>query len=165
MERGGPDNVMTDKLVKIEIRDHESLMEACDLLHDAQCDVSGLEVDQTAGCWEAPFEREFFEDPNLIQSRRSLLLFTRYTFPLVSSHLTLRNVATYEIRDRSRIGTYTFDECCLRGDTYELLFCEDMEMVLRFRDKPCGELRDLSLLSRKGSLFGFRTPFRKERSI
>jgi hypothetical protein len=156
---GGPDCVMNDKLVQIEIGDHESLMKACDLLHDARFDLAGLEMDQEAGSWNASFEREYFEDAGLLLSRRRLLVFTKYTFPFVMSRLVLREVASCGIEDKSRIGTYTFNECRLKDKAYELVFCEDMKMTIQFKDRPCGELRDLSLLSKKGAFLALGSPF------
>jgi hypothetical protein len=156
---GGLDCAMNDKLIQIEITDHESLMNACDLLHDARFDLAGLEMDREAGSWNASFEREYFEDASLLQSRRRLLLFTKYTFPLVMSKLVLREVASCGIEDKSRIGTYTFNECRLKDKAYELVFCEDMKMTIRFKDRPYGELRDLSLLSKKGSFLALGSPF------
>jgi hypothetical protein len=150
---------MNTKFVQIEIGDHDSLMKACDLLHDARCDLSALKQDQGIGSWKASFEREFLEDPDLIHSARRLFIFTKYTFPLISSRLTLQDVAFYEIEDRSKIGTYIFDECRLNGDVYEFRFCEDMRMIFRFHDEPHGELRDMDLLPKKGTFFTFRNPF------
>jgi len=55
---------MNDNLVTINISDDKSLLEACDILHDARCDLSTLQVDETNGAWKARFERLFFEDPS-----------------------------------------------------------------------------------------------------
>jgi len=152
---------MNSKFVQLEIRDHDSLMKACDLLHDARCDVSTIALDRSAGSWTALFRREFFEDPELMQAEPRLFILTKHTFPLVSSQLTLHDFTSYEIEDRSHIGTYMFNECRLIGDTYHLWFCEDMRIILRFRDKPHGELRDLNLLGEKGSFFTFRNLFKR----
>jgi hypothetical protein len=153
---------MNSGFVHIEIRDHDSFMEACDLLHDAGFDLSALEVDTNIGSWKASFEREFFEEPSLMRSESRLIVFTKRTFPLISSQLTLQDVASYEIKDQSGIGRYSFNVCHFNGSAYELWFCENMRMIVRFKDKPHGELRDLNLLAKEGSFFALRNPFTKK---
>jgi hypothetical protein len=153
---------MNEYFVHIEIMGHDSLMKACDLLHDARCDISILEVDRNIGSLRAFFEREFFEDLSLLHSEPRLFIFTKHTFPFISSQLTLQDVVSYEIEDESQIGTYTFNECRLNDDAYELYFCEKLKIILRFKDKPRGELCDLNLSAKKGSFYTIKNPFRKK---
>lgn len=152
---------MTDKLIHIEITDHDSLMEGCGVLHDAFCDLATVEFDQARGIWRAKFEREFWEDPALMHSAPKLFVFTRTSFPIAMCEFTLREVASYEVRDRSRIGRYYFNECVLTKHGYELRFCEDMDMIFKFRDQARGELRDIKLLEKTGSFLSWRNPLRK----
>ena len=152
---------MTSNLVKIQISDDKSLLEACDILHDARCDLSTYEFDEKAGKWQATFKREFFEDPNLVKHEPRFIIFERHTFPLAESVLTIKGVKNCEIRDKSNIGIYTFNECQIKNNIYRFLFCEDMEMLLTFIRKPEGNLIDKKLLDTKSTMYSFRNPFRK----
>ncbi len=157
---------MDNKFVQLEITDQDSLIKACDLLHDARCDSSTVEMDLTKGFWTISFEREFFENPNLMQTKLCFFILTKHFFPLITSKLTFYNVLSYQIEDKSHIGKYMFNKCQIKDDIYELSFCEDMRMLLKFKNKPSGELRDLHLLQKKGSFFTFRNPFkRNDRSL
>lgn len=151
---------MNKNLVNIQIEDEKSLLEACDLLHDARCDLSTLEVNESEGTWCVKFEREFFEDPTLMKSAPFLFIFTKYTFPHVESQLKLKGIKNYKIIDKSNIGTYTFNECQRHNKVYKLLFCENMEMEITFGEHPSGQLNDLTLLNKEGSYTSFRNPFR-----
>jgi hypothetical protein len=55
-------------LVKIDIIDNDSLLKACDILHDGYCDLSNVLYDEKNGCWKAIFEREFLEEPTGIRN-------------------------------------------------------------------------------------------------
>lgn len=154
---------MNDNLVRIEIRDNDSLLEACDILHDARFDLSTLHVDEEGGVWNGRFEREFFEDPGLMNYQPKLFIFDKATFPLADSELTLNGIKSYSIEDKSRIGIYHFNECEITGEVVTLLFCEDMKMILTFQDKPQGRLVDHKLLDKMGSFYLFRNPFRRKR--
>ena len=154
---------MNDHLVRIEIRDNDSLLEACDILHDARFNLSTLHVDEEIGVWNGRFEREFFEDPGLMNYQTKLFIFEKATFPLADSELTLNGIKSYIIEDRSRIGIYHFNECEIAGEAVTLLFSEDMKMILTFQDKRQGRLVDHKLLDKTGSFYLFRNPFRKKR--
>ena len=75
---------MTQQFVKISIMDQSSLMKVCDLLHDARCNLSNVEVDLNLGEWKALFEREFFDDPELIKNEPRFFFLSKQTFPLIS---------------------------------------------------------------------------------
>lgn len=152
---------MNNGFVQIEISDHGSLMKACDLLHDAQCDISSITFNADLGSWKATFKREFFEDPTLMQHEPRLFIFTKHTFPLITSQLSLDGVTACKIEDKADIGTYMFNECRLNDQAYVLWFCEDMKITLTFAGTPRGQLRDLNRLEEKVSYFTFRNPFRK----
>jgi hypothetical protein len=55
------------------------------------------------------------------------------------------------------------NECQAIRGKYWFLFCEDMEIVLSFREKPSGRLRDVRLLDERGSYSTLRNPFRRRR--
>ncbi len=150
---------MSGKFVRLDIKDRASLMEACELLHDARCCLSTVEFDRNVGSWKASFDREFLEDPDLIESQPRLLIFAKRTYPFVSSEFVLKGLASYDLADNADIGTYTFNVCRIIGSSYEFWFNEGMKMILRFKDKPRGELRDLKVLPTKGSCYVFRNPF------
>ena len=154
---------MNKNLVRIDIRDNESLLEACDILHDARCDISTLQVDENAGTWKARFEREFFEDPALMKYEPKLFVFNKATFLLADSELTLTGVKSYKIEDKSKIGIYTFSEVKIADGLATFFFCEAMEMVLTFQDTPQGSLVDHKLLDKEGSFHFFRNPFQRGR--
>jgi len=144
---------MNNNLVTIEITDDASLLEACDILHDARCDLSTLHVDLENGVWNAIFEREFFEDPGVMTHERKLLVFTKTTFPLAETELTLSGVKSYQIEDRAKIEIFMFNECQIEGNVATLYFCEDMKMTIEFENKPQGKLVDLRLLDKTGNMY------------
>ena len=152
---------MEHNLAKIEISDDKSLHEACDLLHDARCDLSTLDVDKEQGTWLAKFQREFFEDPALMTHKRRFFFFTKSSFPLAETELRLEGIIGYEILDKSHIGVYVFNECQKSNNLCRLLFCEDMEMIITFENKPRGSLTDLRLLDEQGSYYSLRNPFKR----
>lgn len=110
------------------------------------------------GTWSGVFIREFFEDASLISERRGTI-FTTLTYPMAESILELRGITGWDIVDRSRIGTYTFNECQAGRGEYRFLFCEDMEIIVTLREKPSGRLRDVRLLDERGSFFALQNPF------
>lgn len=144
---------MNTNLVTIEITNAASLLDACDILHDARCDLSTLQVDLDRGVWQARFEREFFEDPDAMTHERKLLFFTKTTFPIAETELTLKGLKRYRIEDKAHIGIFMFNECQIKGDVATLLFCENMRMILEFESGPHGRLVDLRLLEKTGSMY------------
>jgi hypothetical protein len=147
---------MSDQLVSLEISDESSLLRACDLLHDSKFDLSAMHFDPGQGTWRATFVREFFEDPALIESCPAFLVFTRYTFPLAESVLSLEGVSSCEVIDRGQIETFTFNECRCRDLAYRFFFVEDLEIRVCFGASLRGNLRDLRLLDERGSMLGWR---------
>ncbi len=149
---------MNAKLITIDITDDASLLEACDFLHDARCNLSTLQIDQANGTWKARFEREFFEDPSVMTHERKFFVFTKTTFPLVESELTFKGFSRCQIDDKSRIEIFTFNECRIDKNIATLHFCEDMRITVEFVDKPQGKLADLRLLDKPGTMYvpGFR---------
>lgn len=150
---------MGGNLVTIDIADENSLLRACDILHDARFDLSTARFDELAGRWQAMFVREFFEDLSLLRRRRFLFL-SWYTFPMAETTLQLSEITSYHINDRSQIGTYSFNECRPQRGSYRLAFCEDMEISMTFRDKPEGKLQDIKLLDERGSYWAIGDPLR-----
>jgi hypothetical protein len=159
---GDPDGCqnMNANLIIIDICDETSLLKACDILHDASFDPMNAKFDVQTATWTAVFHRDFFEDVGLV-SERSGILFTTFTYPMAESVLELRGITACDILDRSRIGTYTFNECQVSRGRYRFLFCESMEVVVTFREKPSGSLRDIRLLDENGSYTALRNPFRR----
>ena len=155
-------NKLKVKLIQIEITDDKSLLEACDILHDASFDLSTLKYDEDMGTLNALFKREFLEDPSLIKRERRFLLFEKISFPLIQSMLSLAGVQDFKIKDKSRIGTYMFLECEIVECSYQFVFCEDMKFTLRFEDNPKGYLSDEKLLDAKGTYYTFRNPFSRK---
>lgn len=152
---------MNNNLVKIDITDDKSLLKACDILHDGYCDLSTVEYDKNAGTWKAIFEREFFEDPELMTFEPKFLFFHKVSFPMVKSELSLQGIKTYKIEDKSNIQNYSFSECQIKNKIYKFFFNEDMEMILTFEVSPKGNLIDHELLGKKGSFYKWRNPFKK----
>ncbi len=154
---------MNTNLVTIDITDAASLLDACDILHDSRCDLSTLHVDLDAGVWRARFEREFFEDPDVMTHERKLLFFVKSTFPMAETELTLTGVKSYRIEDNAGIEIFMFNECQIESNVATLLFCEDMKMILEFENTPSGKLVDLRLLEKTGSMWTTGAKEYKER--
>ncbi len=102
---------MNEKFLNINIENNETFLEACDVLHDAYLDISKIQYNENENIWEAPFEREFLEDPSKIEYQKKYLIFNKVSFPAVYSVLTLKDVKTYRIEDKSKIQIFTFNEC------------------------------------------------------
>jgi hypothetical protein len=144
-----------NKLIYMEINNEESLLNACDLLHDAYFDLSTMTYNNRERKWLGKFKREFFENPDLIQSRRKFLFFTEHTFPMADTFLSLEQVAKIRINDRARIEIFTFNECRRENGKYVLYFNEAMEMEIKFDGTPRGYLKDTKLLDERGSFLAF----------
>ena len=153
---------MNNNLVRIDIIDNESLLKACDILHDAYCDLSTVEYDENNGIWKAIFEREYFENSKTMQTEQKFLFLTKVTFPLAQSELSLGGIKTYKIENRSNIRIYSFNECQVKKNIYKFLFNEDMEITITFEDKPKGSLVDQELLDKKGSYYRWSNPFKRK---
>jgi hypothetical protein len=153
---------MNNNLVRIDIIDNESLLKACDILHDAYFDLSTVEYDENNGIWKAIFEREYFENSKTMQTEQKFLFLTKVTFPLAKSELSLGGIKTYKIEDRSNIRIYSFNECQVKKHIYKFLFNEDMEITITFQDKPKGSLVDQELLDKKGSYYRWSNPFKRK---
>jgi hypothetical protein len=151
---------MNQNLVTIEVTDETSLLRACDILHDARFDVGNAMADMQAGRWTGVFVREFFEDATLLSELRGII-FTKVTFPMAESVLELGGIADCDVLDSSHLGTYTFSECQSVRGKYRFFFCEGMEIVFTFKEKPTGRLRDIRLLDERGSYLAIRNPFRR----
>lgn len=151
---------MKTPLITININDGESLLEACELLHDARIDLSTICHDEQNETWCGTFERGFFEEPSLMTRKRRFLIFEKVLFPLVESKLTLSGVKRIDIHDASQIGIYMFNECKLDNGVATLIFCEDLEMEITFSDKPHGALIDQKALDKQGVIWIIRNPFR-----
>jgi hypothetical protein len=152
---------MNANLVSIDICDEKSLLNACDILHDARFDLGSAKFDAQVATWNAIFIREFFEDATLVTERRGIV-FTSFTYPMAESVLELDGVADYSVRDRSHIARHTFSECQVRRGKCRLFFCEGMEIVLTFKERPSGCLRDVRLLEEHGARRVLRNPFRRK---
>jgi hypothetical protein len=142
---------VSTQLCNIEIVDETSLFKACDLLHDARCDLSKVTFDESTKKASLVFEREFFEEASLIKSERRFL--TRYSFPLAESVLELCGIPNFEAHDTQGIGIYMFNEIRKNGSVYNLVFCENMSISISFIDQPKGKLNDIRLLPKEGKLF------------
>ncbi len=142
---------MNDHFLSIDIHDEASFVAICDHLHDAECCLSEVRYDQAAGTWTVTFAREFLEDPNLIERRRTCLVFTRLAFPKVESVLSLSGVKAYEVIDNARIDTFIFNKCMPDDGAYRCLSATGDEMIFTFSGEPTGSLRDVRLLGEQGS--------------
>lgn len=151
---------MTEKLININIHDDESLLKACDLLHDAHMDISDIKYNEAAGTLEASFECEYFEDPSKIENEKKYRIFNKTSFPMVHSVLFLEGIETYRIENKSKIENFSFNECRIKEDKYKFVFCENMVITITFKKEPSGYLKDLRYSDKKGSILTFGKPHR-----
>ncbi len=154
---------MNLKLDKI-IGNDKSLFEACDYLHDASFDLDLLEYDKEKGLCKFKFEREYFEDENLIKYQPKLLFFIETSFPIIVSELVLENIKTLSIQDGSKIGRFTFNECKIKKSQYVFEFCEDMEIYIEFNENPKGYIKDKNILNKQHSYWSIRSLFSKNKN-
>ncbi|KPL07456.1 hypothetical protein AMJ85_09480 [candidate division BRC1 bacterium SM23_51] len=149
-------------LTTVEITDELSFYEACDILHDARFDLARTVYLPEEKRWTAIFSREYFEGKGAVEEDRKFLIFRHYTFPLVESVLTLHSVCDLKVKDRAGINEFTFNEVAKIKDHYDLLFCENLRIRLRFDDEPRGELKDTRFLERQGGFWTLGKYFRPE---
>jgi hypothetical protein len=145
-------------MLEINISDQKSLEEVFDLLHDSCLELKSLAYKQNEQRLEAIFQREDFE--NVIHKRK-FVIFTKTISPLIECRLILEQVKSPEIKDKSNIGIYTFNECKFNKGKLILLFCEDMEICIEFTGQIRGSLQDLRKLDKKSSPIYMIDPFRK----
>ena len=153
-----------DNKLYIKITNNNTLLEGCDYLHDASFDLDIFEYDKQNGKCNFRFEREYLEDESSITYTSKLLLFTKLSFPLIASELVLENIRELNIRDRAKIGIYTFNECVVEKSEYIFNFCEDMEIHIQFYNGPTGYLKDKEILDKKRSYWTFRNLFSKNKN-
>ncbi len=147
---------------EININSEDTLLKAFDVLHDAACDEDDIKYDSEKGTLDIIFEREFLEDPSKIKSHRVLLIFYKYEFPIVRSHLHLEGLKFCKMHSKDKsLKTHTFNECKVKRDKYVLYFCEVLEVEIGFESPISGFLKDMEFVEgKKWSSIGFRkTPF------
>ena len=144
---------MENNLVTIDITDNESLLDACDILHDAYCDLSTLHQDITNGVWKVRFEREFTENPNVMTHERKFIFFIKSTFPITDPELTLTGVKNCRIENKVLTDKLTFNECQIKTGVATLLFCEGIKIIVEFEESPQGKLVDLGLLEKTRTMW------------
>lgn len=142
-------------LVNIKIIDEESIIKACDLLHDSILNINEVKYDQNKNVWKAKFKREFLEDPRLIKIERKFLWYKKYTFPFCESILTLNNIKEYKYIDKAKINGYYFNGCKKDKKTNKFIFyfCEDLFMYFEFFNLPEGSLKDIKILNDYSSIW------------
>ncbi|MCP4259353.1 MAG: hypothetical protein GY774_17860 [Planctomycetes bacterium] len=153
---------MNEKFFNITIQNDENLLEACDILHDGYLDISKIQYNEAAGAWEAPFEREYLEDPSKIEYERKYLIFNKVSFPAVHSVLSLEGVKTYHLEDKSKIQKFRFNECQIKNNTYKFAFCENMDIYFTFNEKPKGNFKDCYFLKERKSFLTIGKPFKNK---
>jgi hypothetical protein len=155
---------MNNNLVKNDIVDDKSPLYACDLLHDAKFDLDKFTYNKEQGICHFYFEREFFEDKTLMKYEPKLFIFTKATFPLAESELILQNIDRIKIRDGSKIGIYTFNECRISKNKYLMNYCEDMDIEIIFKEYPKGKFLDNNLLNKQGTMWFFKNSFKNNKN-
>jgi hypothetical protein len=127
--------------MELVITDGATLLAACDALHDDLFDLNSVVFDAGDGSWSVQILR-VVHDPASFEVRPGLV-FDRVAAPIFNAVLRLEGVASFEVNDRSRIGSYHFNECRQLDDGYLFVFHEDMEFVVKFQGSPRGLLRDI----------------------
>ncbi|MDH4227987.1 MAG: hypothetical protein OEV59_09625 [Deltaproteobacteria bacterium] len=148
------------KMITIEINDESALYKAFDILHDARFCLPKAVYNQNDGTWSAVFEREYFEQEGAVRQDKKFLFFRRYTFPLVECTVVLRNLCDLQVKDKSNIENYMFNEIQKHKDGYSLVFCEGMEIDLKFNNEPFGRLQDMRVLEKEGSIWSWGRMFK-----
>lgn len=143
---------MKRDLLTIQIDDDQSLLRACDFLHDSLMDVASIKYDQADGTWTSTFEREYLEDPQQIRCVRRFGIFYKYTFPVTHCEFTLKGIRDCRIKGNPGKGLLTFIACEIKDSTYELSFCESMVILFRFEERPIGILKDHYFLEKEKTI-------------
>ncbi len=150
---------MSVNLKTINIDNNETLLLACDYLHDSSFDISSLSHDKEHQTCSMIFKREFSADPSLIQRKPFFFFFEKVFYPLVESVLTINGVKSVEITDKARIGTYTFNKYSNQGDKFTFEFCENMQIDIILESQPHGSMVDQKFLNKYSRIHTFQ--FRK----
>ena len=94
--------------------------------------------------------------------RRWAFFFKKTTIPYVISELIIDGVISYEVSDRSQIGTFMFSRTFLKDEKITIKFIEDMDIYVAINAKMFNiELKDIQIMEKGCSFFSI---FREAKS-
>ena len=115
----------TDPLV---ITTEEDFPRLLDLIHDEYFDLDAVRFDRAVNLVRIPYRRIFHGDLGCLI--RNGLLFKTYEVDVIRSELSVRNVEEYAVRDRSHIGTYSFNTVTFADGVVSIQCNEDLDLRL-----------------------------------
>lgn len=118
-------NLEKEPFVLTDPRDLDSLL--C-LIHDEYFDLHELTYSKEDGLITIPYRRIFHgRSRRLI---RNWFIWKTYEVDVIRAVLTIRNVKSLEIDDRSKIGTYSFNTMSYEDEVLRIICCEDCELKI-----------------------------------
>jgi hypothetical protein len=116
-------NLEKEPFVLTDVDDMDSLL--C-LIHDEHFELADLKYSKEDGLVTIPYRRIFHgRSRRLI---RNWFIWKTYEIDVIRAALTIKNVKSLEIDDRSKIGTYSFNTMSYEDEVLRIICCEDCEI-------------------------------------
>lgn len=108
------------------IRSADALDSIITLIHDKYFELDDVSFSKEQGIVTIPYRRMFHGGPGRLV--RNWLICRTYEVDVIRAMLTIRNVEGYEVDDRSRIGTYSFNTVSCDNNILEIKCCENCSL-------------------------------------
>jgi hypothetical protein len=146
--------------MKIDIQNRDDLLKCFDLLHDSIVKEDEISYNAEKKILEICVERDLL-DSTAVFVEKNILFFKKIRHPIIKTMLHLQNVDFYNKQSSDNtLRTHTFNECKEnRQEKYFiLLFCEVLQIKLKFSGEPVGVLSDIEQTNGSGSFWKFYFP-------
>ena len=84
-----------------------------ELLHDEWFNIESVKYSSDEKMLTIPFAKVQYEERRIISN---YLIYRKYVAPLTRGYLHIHDVKVYEVIDKSKIGTYSFDKVTFPSD-------------------------------------------------
>ncbi len=145
----------TVELASLQIISPQQFGQLLDLVHDEFFDLDEIQYHSEQDMVEIPFRRIFHNGP--ARTIRNWLFYAVMEVDVIRARMRVHNVDEYEVHDRARMGTYSFNTARYNQDTSLLIFQCEPNLELRMKvSKFLIDCEDLEVRgkSRVSYLFG-----------
>jgi hypothetical protein len=97
-------------------------------IHDEFFELDSVNFSREEGIITIPYRRIFHDNPGRLI--RNWIIYRTYEVDVIRAILTIRNVEGYEVDDRSRIGTYSFNTLSYDKNLLKIVCCEDCDLLI-----------------------------------
>ncbi len=112
----------------IVVRIADSLDYIIGHIHDEFFELDSVNFSKEEGIITIPYRRIFHGNPSRLI--RNWIIYRTYEVDVIRAILTIRNVEGYEVDNRSRIGTYSFNEISYDKNLLKIVCCEDCDLLI-----------------------------------